>query len=264
MKFVVGISDLVEIGVTPLLLINESGQFIAPASLCSAGSVTATFNNGTVPPAGTAVPTTGAFGAGFNNCQEAGTNFVYNGNGAATYSFTSLSNIDVAVNGNVSSLMATLRLRETGVGAVRDITGNGRVDIAFNDSVTGATVVQDFAVAPFGASLLNSTLGATATYTNGTGGLRVAFQGNAVTAVRYSAATLVYTVAGVEYSANGTVDIGFSPQGTFTGASGQITVSSNGATVGRLIADNAGVLVIEVNGQQFPVSSARPPIKLKR
>jgi hypothetical protein len=258
--------DLVELGATPILLVSDSGQFVSASTFCSSGTVTGTLNGAPLPAAGTPAPLSGVLAATFASCRESGHPYTYNGTGSLNYRFDSLANIDVAVKGEATAQLTAMRLLEAGT--TRDITGNGSVVLSFNDTAVGATVTNEFTVTPgSGTTLLNATRGVTATYASGSLLLRFVTQGTAVTSERYAATQLTYSIGGVPYVANGTIDVTYNAQGAFTGTSGQIVVTSGGAPIGRLIASSTtGALVIDINGQLTPLAGqrVRPTLVLHR
>jgi len=243
--------ELSEIIFSPALLWDDDLRFVVAGTVCSSGSVIGTFNGGALPAPGTAAPLNGTLAANFTDCREQGGALRFNGSASIDYSFTNFVSLDL-LDATVVSTVSQLRVQGGGL----DWLANGTADATIDGTASGATVVDDLTIAPRrGLTFTNGVNGSTASYERGSVGLRRTVQGTIVSGLRYSATALEYVVGGTGYIANGTLTLNYAGVGgSFPGATGQIDVTSNGAAVGKIVANGAGTVVVEIGGQQFPTA----------
>jgi len=222
---------------------NDGSAFVNPATVCSSGTLSVTAN-GVAVTAGQPVPTNGTVGGVAINCNASGT--VYNGQTLVSVNVTTFTPAVASGSATVTNM------RVTDLPGV-DITANGVVGLSINETVSGANTVSVETSAPAaGATLRSEVSGLTATFVSGS----VVGTDTYVTAtgntLRLNAAynNLTFTVAGVTYVGSGSYTFDVTNP---TASSGQVILSTNGVTIGRLFIDTDGVLKIDVDGVVQPL-----------
>ena len=224
---------------------NDGSAFINPASVCDSGTLSVTANGAAVT-AGQPVPTNGAVGGVAIACNIDGT--TYNGQTSVAINVTTFTPA-------VASGAATVtNMRVTELPSL-DITANGVANLSINESLAGANTVAVETFAPAAGATLRSELsGLTATFASGS----VAVTDTYVTAggdtLRVSVAfnNLTFTVAGVTYVGSGSYVL---VVGSPASSSGQVILSTNGVTIGRLFVDTDGLVKIDVDGTVQPLGA---------
>lgn len=248
--------DFYEAASAPLLLTGSTGaSFVSPSTVCSAGSLSGQLNGGALPAAGTTVPAAATLSLSASACDVDGT--VYTGSASVSYNLTGLQ----PTVGSATGTVTAMRLRDVSGGSVtRDFTANGNGTLTLAGSVSGALTSQSITLAPAaGATLRNELSGLTATFAGGSvAGLSETHSTSGMlTRSRVTYNDLRFAVAGVNYLASGFYEISFGAQGGYAGGSGEVLLSSGGATVGRIYA-NANGIFIEVNGISQAFKASRP------
>jgi len=236
----------------PLLLVSDDGaSFADPATVCSTGSISGLFNGSNLPAPGTAVPPSGSLALTANACLD-NQGDRYTGSSAATYSFSGLDPIVGSANATVTAL------RVQATDGSRDVTANGKVALSFSGAVSGADSTQNVTgTLAAGATLRSALSGLTATYTGGSFGLSSTLRSGQLQRWRITETQLAFSVGGVSYLADGSVELVYGTPGAVLTGSGEIVLSSQGVTVGRLYATNDGFF-IEVDGKVQAFHAGRP------
>lgn len=250
--------DFYEAASMPMLVVDDDAAvFVSPSTVCTSGSVSATFNGGALPAPGTALSPTGTLAATAVNC-DTGDGTLYNGSSSVNYSFTSLD----TANGSATATVNNLRLRRPATGtAETDLTANGSATAAIATSVANGQTTANVTLTLANSATLRSELsGLTSTFASGNvAWTLVTNNTNALpvrTRVTYN--DLRFAVAGVNYLATGFYETTFSGTGAFNGGSGEVVLSNGGTTIGRIYA-NANGIFIEVNGTVQPFGGVKRP-----
>jgi hypothetical protein len=248
--------DFYEAASLPMQVVDDdSATFVSASSVCTTGSLSATFNGGALPAPGTAVSPSGTLAATASSCDD-GSGTLYNGSATVNYSFTALA----PLNGSATATVNNLRVRSPATGdAQSDITANGNATVSIASSVSGGqTTTTATLTLASGATLRNELNSTTATFSSGNVALlSVTNATNTMplrTRVTYN--DLRFAVAGVNYVATGYYETTFSAAGAYAGGSGEAVLSSGGTTVGRIYANATGVF-IEVNGTVTPFGGVK-------
>lgn len=248
--------DFYEAAAVPLNLTSEDGlSFVSAAGVCSGGSITGSFNGGALPAPGSAVPASGTLAATASACAVDGS--TYSGSSSVAFNFTQRGPDRGTATANVTSMR--VRSSSDGVTIDRDITANGNGSVVFDGSVAGTDTTSIATLTPAAGATLRSELsGLTATFASGSvASLVVDRTGVAIPVrLRVSYDNLRFGVSGTNYLGNGFYELTFASNGAFTGGSGEVLLTSNGTTIGRIFANANGVF-IEVDGQVQPFGSTR-------
>ncbi|MED5622165.1 immunoglobulin domain-containing protein [Ideonella sp. BN130291] len=243
----------------PMLVVDEdTAAFVSAASVCSAGTLSATFNGAALPAPGTALPASGTLAATATSCNT-GDGLLYSGSTSVNYSFSGFE----PANGSATSTVSNVRVRSPATGdAQSDLTANGSATATVASSVSGGQTTANVTLTlASGATLRNELSSLTATFASGNVAFVSVTTGSNTmplrTRVTYN--DLRFAVDGVNYAATGFYELTFSPAGAFTGGSGEAVLSSGGTQVGRIFA-NASGLFIEVNGVVQPFGGVPRPL----
>jgi Carboxypeptidase regulatory-like domain/Immunoglobulin I-set domain len=255
--------DFFEAATLPFELTTDGDlvKFLSPATVCSSGSISGSFNGGALPAANQLVPLNGTLAATASDCLISGT--VYSGSSSVVYGLTSTK----PNNGSGTATVSSVRLRETSnvnnvVVPTRDITANGGGTAAFVGSVaTNGDITNDITMTlAAGATVSNALSGRTATAVSGNLAVRTV-EGPGGTATtptlklfRQTFNNLAFQVAGVTYTATGSYQ--FDLSNSVVG-SGSAILTSNGVEVGRIRATAAGLLEIVVDGVAVPLKAPK-------
>lgn len=250
--------DFLQAAAMPTLLFSEAGDtFGSAATVCSAGSISGSFNGGALPVAGTAVPATGTLAATASGCVVDGFT-TYDGTSTVVFNITGAN----PPQGSASATLANVRLRTSSNGVVdRDITGNGSGTLLITGSSTATSTTTGLTLSPgAGATLRNELSALVATFSGGSVGTRstVANATGQAQSLRITYDNLAFTVAGTPYLANGFYELVFGSLTTPPTGSGEVLLTSNGVRVGRIYANAEGVF-IEVDGISQPFAAPRGP-----
>jgi hypothetical protein len=236
-------------------------RFLSPATVCSSGSISGSFNAGALPAADQLVPLNGTIAATASDCLISGT--VYSGSSSVVYGLTSTK----PNNGSGAATVSNVRLRETSnvnnvVVPTRDITANGGGTVAFVGSVaTNGDITNDITMTmAAGATVSNALSNRTATAVGGNLAVRTV-EGPGGTATtptlklfRQTYNNLSFQVGGVTYTATGSYQFDLSSSVVGSGAA---ILSSNGVEVGRIRATAQGALEIVVDGVVVPLKAPK-------
>jgi hypothetical protein len=248
--------DFYEAAAVPFNLTSEDGlSFVSPAGVCSGGSITGSFNGGALPAAGSTVPLNGTLAATASACGVDGS--TYTGSSSVAYNLTGLDPDRGSATANVTSMR--VRSSSDGVTIDRDITANGNGTVVFDGSVTGSDTTSTATLTPAAGATLRSELsGLTATFASGSVASLVVDRTGVPFPVRLRVSydNLRFGVSGTNYLGNGFYELTFAGNGAFTGGSGEVLLTSNGTTIGRIFANANGVF-IEVDGQVQPFGGVR-------
>lgn len=231
----------------PQQLVDDDGAFRSAASVCSAGTIAGTFNGGALPAPGTAMPISGTLAATAASCVSDGSQ--YSGTSSIVYSYSAFE----PPAGTATATVTNARVRRPATGAPeRDFVANGTASATIASSVAGGVTTTTVTLAPAAAATLRNELsGLTATFIGGDVTMLIAEDANErPVRMRWTYNNLRFAVAGVNYQAAGFYEMNF-PGGLPGGGSGEVLLTSGGATVGRIYANAQGVF-IEVNGQVQP------------
>jgi len=234
----------------PLEVTDDQGKVRSSAAVCQTGSVSTTLN-GAAPTVGQALPANGVLATRFTDCVSDGTR--YNGSASADYRFTSMGE---PTNGSVTVTLTGLRMADASAGS--DYTVDGGAGVQFAGLLDSTSVVQTATFTPSaGASITNNLLALRATLTGGsfsvTSTLRTSDQ--QLTETHFSYTSYAFTVGSTPYVASGSLALVFTgANGALSNGNGEVRLSSNGTTVGRLYFAN-GSLQIEVNGTVQPFAA---------
>lgn len=245
--------DFYEAASLPGRLMNEDGSvFLNPANVCESGSISGSFNGGTLPVEGTVVPNSATLAATASACLVDGS--AYTGSSSITFTITP-GNPKLS---SATALVNNMRVHTNAVGVdspEKDFTANGGGSSNFTETTAGSdTTTQGTWTPNAGATIRSEISGLTATFVSGNTGFLTVSQPSVnqpypnTTQLRMSYNNMKFAVAGISYVANGFYELKFGTQPglPFTG-SGEITLSANGVRIGRIFATNAGVF-IEVDG----------------
>ena len=255
--------DFFEAATLPFELTTDGDlvKFLSPATVCSSGSITGSFNAGTLPAANQLVPLSGTLAATASACSISGT--VYTGSSSVAYALTSTQ----PNNGSGTATVSNMRLRETSnvnnaVVVTRDFTANGGGTATFAGSVaTSGDITNDITMTlASGATVNNALSNRTASFVSGNLAVRTV-EGPGGTATtptlklfRQTYNNLTFQVGGVTYVATGGYD--FSYSGFTVAGSGAAILSSGGVEVGRIRATATGLEIV-VDGTVVPLKAAR-------
>jgi hypothetical protein len=104
--------------------------------------------------------------------------------------------------------------------------------------------------------------GLTATFNGGTVGLTIGIGTSGDLRLQFATDRLSVSIAGVDYAANGTVELtSMAQDGALTG-SGEVRFTAGSTVLGRIYATAAGEIMIEVDGTAQAMR--RPPGGLSR
>ncbi len=246
----------------PFELVDDSFMFVRPDTVCQSGSIAASLN-GVTPTTGQALPSSGTLAATLSACTPDGLT-TYTGSSSVSFNVTAVNPESVSATATVTA-MRVRTLVDNGGGPVveSDYTANGVGSLSFVSSVVGLDTTSTTTLSPgSGATLLSQLSGLTATFNSGSVGLRFVTTPDAnpsgvrTKQMRFGYDSLDFTVAGIRYVANGAYQLDFAANGSLSGGSGEVVLSGNGATVGRIYATNQGVF-IEVNGTVQPFGLKR-------
>ena len=251
--------DFFDAASLPVELTTDSkfSRFVNPASICSSGTITGTFNGIALPAPNQLVPLVGTLGATGAACSVGG--IVYTGSSFVAYSLTSTQ----PSNGTATATVNGMRLRETsnvnGIPTViRDVTAGGNVGVTFAGTVAAngdITANATITLAP-SAALTNALSNRTAVNLSGSLSLdTVEGPGGSATVstfklYRQTYNNLTFGVAGTTYVASGSYEFNF---GNSVVGSGTAILRSNGVEIGRIRATASGQLEIVVDGTVVPL-----------
>lgn len=237
----------------PQQLVDDNGAFRSAAAVCSAGTIAGTFNGGSLPAPGTPMPMSGTLAATAASCVSDDSQ--YSGTSSIVYSYSAFE----PPAGTATATVTNARVRRPATGAPQtDFVANGMASAAFASSVAGGVTTTTVTLAPAAAATLRNELsGLTATFIGGDVAMLIAEDAaERPVRFRWTYNNLRFAVAGVNYQATGFYELSFTG-GLPAGGSGEVLLSSGGATIGRIYANAQGVF-IEVNGQVQPFGKAMP------
>jgi hypothetical protein len=255
--------DFFEAATLPFELTTDGDlvKFLSPATICSSGSITGSFNGGALPAANQLVPLSGTLAATASGCSISGT--VYTGTSSVAYALTSTQ----PSNGSGTATVSNMRLRETSnvnnaVVVTRDFTANGGGTATFAGSVaTTGDITNDITMSlAAGATVNNALSNRTASFVSGNLAVRTV-EGPGGTATvstlklfRQTYNNLTFQVGGVTYVATGGYEFGF-VNGVV--GSGVAILTSGEVEVGRIRATAAGALEIVVDSTVVQLKAAK-------
>lgn len=243
--------DFYEAAAVPFNLTSEDGlSFVSAATVCSSGSITGSLNGGALPAPGSAVPASGTLAATASSCVVDSS--TYSGASSVAFNITGRD----PDRGTATATVTNMRVRSSSDGTTidRDITADGNGSVVFSGSVAGTDTTSTATLTPAAGATLRSELsGLTASFASGSvSSLTVDRAGVAFPVrLRVSYDNLRFGVSGTNYLGNGFYELTFASNGAFTGGSGEVLLTSNGTTIGRIFA-NANGIFIEVGGQVQP------------
>jgi hypothetical protein len=222
-------------------LVGDNETYLSQAAVCSSGSASGTLDGASVI-AGQRPPSSGTLAGTFDQCMTGGGQL----SGSSVIGYTSSGDFDSI------RAQATVQMRVKNVDAAfggstpTDTTARGGASAIFDRTSSNGSKTSVLTLAPgSGSTLRNETSGRTATFETGAFTTVWTVQDQVPTQSRLSYDSLRFTVDGIPYVANGSMQMTYS-QGNISG-SGEIRLQSNGATAARLFATDQGVF-IEVNG----------------
>lgn len=237
----------------PHELVDDNGAFRSAASVCSAGTIAGTFNGAALPAPGTPMPTSGTLAATAASCVS--DDAQYSGTSSIAYNYSAIE----PPAGTATATVTNARVRRPATGAPeRDFIANGTASATIASSVAGGVTTTTVTLAPAAAATLRNELsGLTATFIGGDVTMLIAEDANErPVRMRWTYNNLRFAVAGVNYQATGFYELSFAG-GLPGGGSGEVVLSSGGATVGRIYANAQGVF-IDVNGVVQPFGKTMP------
>jgi hypothetical protein len=235
-------------------LADDDFVVVNPATVCRSGSISGTIN-GATPVVGQPLPTTGTLVATLNACDVDGFT-TYTGSSSVSYDFNAAS----PPSGSATASVTNMRVRVANGNVVEsDVTANGTGSESFVSSVAGADTTSSVTLTLNSGATIRSELSAlTATFASGSvlvSSIMTADAsqptGERVKQLRYGYDNLRFSVAGTPYLANGAYQLDFNGDGSFGSGSGEVVLTSNGSTIGRIYATAQGTF-IEVNGHVEP------------
>jgi hypothetical protein len=167
-------------------------------------------------------------------------------------------------SGSMTATISNLRVTTRSNGLVDDdYTANGVGAITFSAAKGSAEDVVTVLLAPVsGATLRDELNGLTATFNGGTVGLTIGIGTSGDLRLQFATDRLSVSIAGVDYAANGTVELtSMAQDGALTG-SGEVRFTAGSTVLGRIYATAAGEIMIEVDGTAQAMR--RPPGGLSR
>ncbi len=248
--------DFYEAASLPMQLVDDdAGTLVSPATVCSPGSISGSFNGGALPAPGTALPTSGTLAATASGCATKDGTLV-SGTSSVNYNFSAFE----PPSGSATATVTNVHLRSPATGtATLDITANGTATATTNSSLANGQLTTTTSLAPAGGATLRSELsGLTAAFASGDVSLLLTTVDGSTLPVRtrVSYNNLRFAVGSVNYLANGSYEVTYSTPGAFAGASGEVLLTTGGTTVGRIYGNAQGIF-IEVNGTVQPFKAPR-------
>ncbi len=244
-------SELFSLGFAPFEAVNDTNLIQTSAQTCPGGGSVGLSLNGATPAAGTALPTSAASFVGtFRACSTVDGD-VLNGTSSVVYNGVSLE----PTNGSGTATLTNMRRTVNSAGQptpASDVTGNGSVGVVAIGSVAGSEETVQITITPGnGASLRNELSGVVAAFQSGSAGFRVVTNKTSgqPSQIRQQFNALTFSVAGVAYVCDGSLEFGLSGSG-FQGP-GEVILRSGGQEVARLVATRDGLQIV-VNGQVVP------------
>lgn len=242
--------NLLEAGAAPMELVGDDAKSLPSASVCPGGGSVSGTLDGAALGAGVTMPASGTLAATFSRCVT-DSEALYQGSASVVYSFSSFE----PASGNATATMSNLRITHSG--GTGDLTANGGVSLVVANSVANGDVTYNYTITPgVNATLRNEINGLLATFNSGA--LQNRFVMVAATerlkSIRNQYSALNFSVGGVAYVAEGFYQLDYNTSGglpVLLGGSGEVRLTSGGALVGRLFANDQG-LFIEVNGTVTP------------
>ena len=225
--------------VAPIELVDSTASpsvFVDPALMCLSGSMTGSWNGGAVP-VGQPVPDNGTLAGTFNTCSPDGGITIYDGSSALTASLTSVD----PLNGSITAAVNNMRMRHASGGSLDlDLSANGSGTAMLTSSVNGSAFAfaLDLGV-DSGSTLTNGLSSLTATFATGSVSFSASDDGAGLRQFSLGYNNLHFSISGVDYVADGTYTVTRDAGGNYNG-SGEVTLTSDGAQVGRLFAGPGG------------------------
>jgi len=252
-------------GLAPFEL-QDNHVFVEPTTVCQTG-VGSAMLNGVPAVVGQSLPDAATISATFNDCTEmSGTS--YSGTSSMVYEMPLSDVLNATVpdqaSGSMTATISNLRVTTRSNGLVDDdYTANGSGAITFSAAQGPTEDVVTVLLAPVsGATLRDELNGLTATFNGGTVGLTIGIGTSGDLRLQFASDQLSVSIAGVDYAANGTVELtSMAQDGSLTG-SGEVRFTAGSTVLGRIYATAAGEIMIEVDGTAQAMR--RPPGGLSR
>ncbi len=242
-----------EAALVPMQIFDEDGRILAGSAVCQSGTVDARVN-GAPAQAGQMAPLSASVSTVMNACRDAdGT--VYNGRAELVYTLSSLE----PLNGSAAVTLSGLRVSDaSGTTVQSDVSADGSAQARLEGSDANGQRSQSFVFAfGSGATLRNELSGQVARFGGGELVLRSLsrLSDDELLQSELEYRSLGFSVGDTAYNANGRLSYRLPAAGQAFSVSGEIVLSSAGATVGRIFANADGVF-IEVAGVVRPFVAA--------
>jgi hypothetical protein len=254
-------------GLAPFEL-QDNQVFVEPTTVCQTG-VGSAMLNGVPAVVGQSLPDAATISATFSDCTEvSGTS--YSGTSSMVYEMPVCvcdvlnGTVPDQASGSMTATISNLRVTTRSNGLVDDdYTANGVGAITFSAAKGSAEDVVTVLLAPVsGATLRDELNGLTATFNGGTVGLTIGIGTSGDLRLQFATDRLSVSIAGVDYAANGTVELtSVAQDGSLTG-SGEVRFTAGSTVLGRIYATAAGEIMIEVDGTAQAMR--KPPGGLSR